>query len=177
MTVRSSIIASLLRWLIIVAAVGYGGYILVGSVLHLYFPGPANIDITSRGVRLLVAAIPAGVLISLATAAYLRWYRYLATLLMVPVVLCVHAYGKSGLRWVRDAVPFERWEDLPLVGGLAPLLLTLLPIAIAAWVWYYGLAVIFRFIDRVEGRGAYRVWGTSDCAEKGSASASENKTD
>lgn len=176
MPIRLSIIATLLRWLVIVFAGGYGGWILVEGVRRLYFSHADNIDVSSRGWHLLFVVIPAGILISLAVAAFLRWHRYLATVLMMPVVLCVYAYCSSGVRWVRDHVPFDRWEDVPIVGGLAPALLGFAPFVLVAWIWYWGLAVIFRYIDRAEARGAYRVWGTSESAEENSESARDDKT-
>ncbi|WP_265596136.1 hypothetical protein [Verrucomicrobium sp. BvORR106] len=171
-----SIITTLLRWLVIVFAGGYGGWILVEGVRRLYFSQADSIDVSSRGWHLLFVAIPAGILGSLAVAAFLRWYRYLATVLMMPVVLCVYAYGSSGVRWVRDHVPFDRWEDLPIVGGLAPALLGFLPFLIVAWIWYRGLAVIFRFIDRAEARGVYRVWEASKNADENLESVRDDKT-
>ncbi|WP_050027404.1 hypothetical protein [Verrucomicrobium sp. BvORR034] len=153
------------RWLIIVSLGGLGVTILAQGLWHVLFSETAHENTAARWLGFSFTAVASAWFIGIALGVCFRWYRLVSTMLMMPVTFAVFSVCQSGTRWVRGAVPEETWIDIPVLGLCVSFALALLPLAIPVWPWFRGLAAIFRYIDRLEARGAYRVWEAADSSQ------------
>ena len=151
---------ALIRWLLILSVGGYGVY-LVYDVLKWAGASESSGDKMHWFIVVPATLCVPGLVVLVAVAIWRRWYRFLSTLLMLGVSAGALTLMSEGVRWLRSQGATYLWMEHPFFGVA---LLSIAPVLLTVWIYFHGLWCIFRFLDRREGRGSAKTWGSIDQA-------------